>query len=110
MGNPVEEKVETMTVEVSDVSGAKVVEADVPTDFSVAEMIKTMVGEMDLPVNDAAGNPVTYRAHLEREGRQLLPSERCGDILQRGKQDKVTLEPDNIDAGQGGPRRPKLET
>jgi len=99
MGTPVDEKVETMTVEVSDVSGAKIVEADVPSDFSVAEMIKSMVGEMELPVNDAAGNPVGYRAHLEREGRQLLPSERCGDILQREKQDKITLEPDNIDAG-----------
>jgi len=99
MGTPVDEKIDTMTVEVSDVSGAKVVEADVPSDFSVAEMIKSMVGEMELPANDAAGNPVNYRAHLEREGRQLLPSERCGDILQGERQDKITLEPDNIDAG-----------
>ena len=99
MGNPIEDKVETMTCEVSDVSGAKVVEADVPSDFSVAEMITSMVGEMALPANDAAGNPVSYRAHLEREGRQLLPSERCGDVLQREQQDRITLEPDNIDAG-----------
>jgi len=99
MGTPAEETMETRTVEVSDVSGAKVVEADVPSEFSVAEMIRTMVGEMDLPVNDAAGQPVTYRAHLEREGRQLLPSERCGDILQKENHDRITLEPDNIDAG-----------
>ena len=99
MGTPVDEKVGSLTVEVSDVSGAKVVEADVPSDFSVAEMIKSMVGELELPVNDDAGNPVAYRAHLESQGRQLLPSERCGDILQREKQDKITLEPDNVDAG-----------
>lgn len=83
-----------LTVEVSDWADTRHLEADVPSDFSVAEMVKDMVAELDLPVNDTAA----YQAHLHRTGDVLGPSERCGDVLNpRG--DRVSLQPDDVTAG-----------
>ena len=84
-------------LEISDVSGQKVFKvANAPADNSVGELIRELIGKMNLPRNDAGGAPLTYQARLEREGRHLNASERIGDALETN--DRLTLHP-NIDAG-----------
>ncbi len=88
---------EPLTLEVSDVSGQKLVRArDVQQDSSVGELIRSVLAKMGLPDRSANGEPYSYQARLEREGRHLNRSERVGDALQ--PHDKITLQP-NIDAG-----------
>ena len=53
---------------------------------------------MQLPEADAHGQPLTYHARLEREGRHLHGSEIIGEALQ--SDDRLVLQP-NIDAGLG---------
>ena len=86
-----------LTLEVTDVSGQKVVEArDVPLDCTVDELIKGCLPTLDLPRTTAAGEPVSYQARLEPEGRHLHASERVGSTLRTS--DRVRLLP-NVDAG-----------
>ncbi len=95
MGKP--ETTLEIPLEISDVSGQKVFSvANAPTGNTVGELVREMIGKMNLPRNDASGAPLTYQARSEREGRHLNASERIGDALQRG--DRLTLQP-NIDAG-----------
>jgi hypothetical protein len=83
--------------EVSDVSGQKVLSvSNVPTDATVSELVQGLVGQMRLPVNDAAGRVLTYHARLDREGRHLQGAERVADALQPN--DRLVLQP-NVDAG-----------
>lgn len=94
MGNP--EKLD-LALQASDVSGQKLFNIDsVPRDSTVSELIQGLLSQMNLPPNDISGRPLTYHAHLEREGRHLNASERVGDALQSG--DRVVLQP-NIEAG-----------
>ena len=86
-----------ISLEARDVSGQKTVSvSDLPLDATIGELIQGLLGLMNLPPNDAGGNPVTYHARLEREGRHLHASEKIGDALQTG--DRVVLQP-NINAG-----------
>jgi hypothetical protein len=88
-----------LALEISDVSGQKVYSvANAPADSTVGELVHAMLGNMNLPRNDAGGALLSYQARLEREGRHLNASERIGDVLERG--DRLTLQP-NIDAGMG---------
>jgi len=93
--------IETLTIEVSDTTGSKVAEvSDIEGDLMVPDFIDAMVQSLDLPRNDPAGNPVAYRARIDREGRHMDPSKSVREegIRQR---DRIRLEPDNIDAGAG---------
>lgn len=95
MGKP--ETTAGVMLTVSDVSGQKVYDiGNAPTDGTVGELIQEMLPTMNLPKNDTGGQPLTYHARLEREGRHLHASERIGDALLTG--DRLTLQP-NIDAG-----------
>ena len=88
---------EISSLRVSDVSGQKVFSvATAPADATIGEMIKDLLGKMNLPANDSTGQPLTYHARLEREGRHLNAAERIGDALETG--DRLTLQP-NLDAG-----------
>jgi len=92
MGKPAE-----IELEISDVSGQRVLSVtNAPTANTVGELIREVLGHMNLPKNDPGGAPLTYQARLEREGRHLHASERIGDALERG--DRLTLQP-NVDAG-----------
>jgi len=83
--------------EVSDVTGQKVLAvSDVPTDATIGELVRGLIGRMRLPASDTAGRPLTYHARLDREGRHLLGSERVADAVLPG--DRVVLQP-NVDAG-----------
>jgi hypothetical protein len=83
--------------EVSDVTGQKVMSvSSLPTDATVGEVVREMLGQMGLPSADTNGRALTYHARLDREGRHLLASERVADAVQTG--DRVVLQP-NVDAG-----------
>jgi len=86
-----------LALEASDVSGQKTVSVSgLPADATVGELVQGLLAQMNLPQNDVGGNPMTYHARLEREGRHLHASERVGDVFQAG--DRVVLQP-NINAG-----------
>ncbi|MGD0910668.1 MAG: hypothetical protein ABR928_02165 [Terracidiphilus sp.] len=92
MGKPAE-----IELEISDVSGQKVLSvANAPTANTVGELIREVLGHMNLPKNDTGGAPLTYQARLERTGVNLHSAERIGDILE--SHDRLTLQP-NVDAG-----------
>lgn len=78
-------------------NGATRVKArDVPTNSTIAEFTKRVLGKMRLVDRDSAGRPLAYRARLAREGRLLNPSERVGDALR--PEDEVVIAP-RVDAG-----------
>jgi len=88
----------TVSVEVADISGQKVLRVDdVPADSTGGELKRWVLSQWQLPLNDPNGRPVTYHARLEREGRKLHDSERVGDALLPSG-DRLTLQP-NVDAG-----------
>ncbi len=52
---------------ISDVSGQKIFSvANAPTGNTVGELVREMIGKMNLPRNDASGAPLTYQARSER--------------------------------------------
>lgn len=87
----------SLVLEVSDVSGQKRVKArGVQCDALVGEFVRGAVGRMGLPRISTNGEPFTYHARLEREGRHLHASERVGEALR--PDDRIVLQP-NVDAG-----------
>jgi hypothetical protein len=87
----------TMGLHVSDVTGQKTYKAsEVPAQSTVGEFLSGLLGRMGLGRNDPSGRPITYRARLDREGRNLAGSEVIGDALL--PDDHLVLHP-NIDAG-----------
>lgn len=90
---------ELLELRATDVSQQRAVSVKgVPPDASVAELVQGLVAQMHLPKNDPTGNPITYQARLEREGRHLRSSERVGEALQNA--DTIRLVP-TVDAGVG---------
>ena len=88
---------EPLTLEVSDVTGQKLVRArGVEPDASVGELIRGVLSRMGLPLRSDNGEPFSYQARLEREGRHLNSTEKVGEALQ--DLDKIVLQP-NVDAG-----------
>lgn len=87
----------TVGLRASDVTGQKVVRAPaVPATFTVTQLVDRLIAKMGLSRNDAAGQPLSYQARLDREGRHLHGAETVGDALREG--DSIVLTP-NIDAG-----------
>jgi len=85
------EKATVLSLEVSDVSGQRVIRRDdVSSDMTVGELVRSLLAEMRLPDN------VPYQLRLDREARHVNYSERVSEALQTG--DRVTLQP-SIDAG-----------
>jgi hypothetical protein len=88
---------ETLALRISDVSGQRTANAtSVPSDSTVGELVKALLKRMGLIQHDAIGQPLTYRARLEREGRHLHGSELVRDSLENG--DELVLQP-HINAG-----------
>ena len=87
----------TMDFTASDVYGQRQVKVlGVSTDATVRELVKGLLAKMGLVKNDVSGQPLEYRALLEREGRHLFDAELVGDAL--APDDKITLQP-KINAG-----------
>ena len=85
-----------LRVHASDVTGQRSKLTRAPRNATVGEWIQTLIGELPLKRKDDSGQPRVYRAQLERNGRQLNPSELVGEVLEEG--DHVVLQP-NVDAG-----------
>jgi hypothetical protein len=89
--------VDTLALTASDVTGQKVARAtSVPSDSTIGELVKSLLGRMGLVQQDASGQPLTYRARLEREGRNLHGSELVRDALRN--EDELVLQP-HVTAG-----------
>jgi len=88
---------EIRPVHVEDVTGQHTARnRSVPSDATVLEVVKQLLGDMEMGAHDSEGRPLNYHALLEREGRQLGDNERAGDVLK--PDDTIRLLP-NIDAG-----------
>lgn len=86
-----------LDLNVSDVSGQRTVKATgISGQFTVGELVRALLAKMGLARHDNAGNPLSYRARLEREARHLRESEIVGEALR--PEDRIVLQP-NIDAG-----------
>ena len=84
------------TLQVSDITGQKVCTArHIAPDSTVGEMIETLLPRVGL-VDRINGEPVAYRARLDREGRHLNAAERVSDALR--PDDRIVLAP-TIEAG-----------
>ncbi len=84
-------------ITVSDVSGQRTATVeDVPADATISDLVNGILGDMSLPRNDPTGQPLTYQARLEREGRLLNGSEVVNKALRES--DHVVLQP-NVNAG-----------
>ena len=87
----------SIALRVSDVTGQKIANAtSVPPESTIGELIGSLLNRVGLVHKDAWGQPVTYRARLEREGRHLHGSELVRDSLEDG--DELVLQP-HINAG-----------
>jgi hypothetical protein len=90
-------KPSTISLHVSDVSGQRRSQArGVPYDSTVGELIDSLLPRMKLSPRDGTGQPVSYHALLEREGRHLNRSEVVGETLRHD--DSLVLQPE-ITAG-----------
>lgn len=67
-----------------------------PPDTTVQELVRKLVARLGLPAADATGQPQSFHAFLERDGRHLRPSEAVGDALREA--DEIVLHPD-VQAG-----------
>ena len=75
-----------------DVTGQKKVKvSSVPAEATVRELVHGLLARMGLVRQDLAGQPLEYRARLEREGRHLNDSELVSDALQ--PDDEIVLQP-----------------
>ena len=82
---------------VSDAFGQQTATVDdVPTEWTVRELIEGLLGDMRLPRHDGDGRDIVYHARLDREGRNLHGAERVGDVIESF--DEIQLTP-NIEAG-----------
>jgi hypothetical protein len=87
----------TMDIRASDTSGQHRVNVrGIKSDATVRELVKGLLAKMGLVQNDVSGQPLEYRALLEREGRHLFDAEIVGDAL--SPDDQITLTP-KINAG-----------
>ena len=64
----------------------------VPANATVGEVLEGLLGQMSLPRNSPAGEPVCYQVRSDRLGRHLHPSELVADTIQ--EDDKVSVLPD----------------
>ena len=79
-------------LEFSDISGQKVFSVNNARGSStVGEVVNEVLAHMQLPRSDASGQPVTYAARSNFEGRHVHSSELVGDSLREG--DRLTLQP-----------------
>jgi len=77
----------TMTLEVEDFVGQTRRRASgIPRDADVGSVVSTLSQQLNLPDQDAAGQPILYGARTS-EGDVLNPSDRIGDVVE----DKATI-------------------
>lgn len=85
----------TISLNVSDVSGQRRHSVrGVPYDSTVGELVDGLLPRMNLGSRDSNGQPVSYSALLEREGRHMGRSEVVGEAI--WPNDTVVLQPEIV--------------
>src|SRR5262245_23725007 len=73
---------ECLTLEFTDLSEQKVVTVrNVQRDTTIQELLEEVTVKLRLARQTPDGQPLTYHARLEREGRHLQSSEKVGEAL-----------------------------
>jgi len=86
-----------ITVQVWDVTGNKRQEVELPDNAPVNRILAVLLDKMSLPQTAPDGQPLAYKFHHKRSGKQLLDEQCLGDIgVQEG--DILRLQPE-ITAG-----------
>ncbi len=86
-----------ITVQVWDATGNKRQEVELPDDAPVNRILAVLLEKMQLPQNAPDGQPLSYKFHHKRSGKQLLDEQCLADVgVQEG--DILRLNPE-ITAG-----------
>jgi uncharacterized ubiquitin-like protein YukD len=87
----------TITVQVWDATGNKRQEVELPDNAPVNRILAVLLTKMNLPQTAPDGQPLSYKFHHKRSGRQLLDEQCLADVgVQEG--DVLRLQPE-ITAG-----------
>jgi uncharacterized ubiquitin-like protein YukD len=86
-----------ITVQVWDATGNKRQDVELPDDAPVNRILAVLLDKMNLPQTAPDGQPLSYKFHHKRSGKQLLDDQRLADAqVQNG--DVLRLQPE-ITAG-----------
>ena len=87
----------TITVNIIDATGNKRQEVELPDNAPVNRVIAVLLDKMNLPKNGPDGQPLAYKFHHKRTGKQLQDTQTLASI---GAQDGdiIRLQPE-ITAG-----------
>jgi hypothetical protein len=86
-----------MTVQVWDATGNKRQEVELPDDAPVNRILAVLLDKMKLPQIAPDGQPLSYKFHHKRSGKQLLDEQCLADVACRNG-DVLRLQPE-ITAG-----------
>lgn len=79
---------QNLDVVIIDATGSREQEATVPADAQSIRLIAKLVELMDMPLNGPDGQPLSYKFHHKRSGRQLRDEE---TLIAAGVQSGDTL-------------------
>lgn len=86
-----------ITVQVWDATGNKRQDVELPDDAPVNRILAVLLDKMGLPQTAPDGQPLSYKFHHKRSGKQLLDEQKLRDVgVQAG--DVLRLQPE-ITAG-----------
>lgn len=86
-----------ITVQVWDATGNKRQEVELPDDAPVNRILAVLLDKMQLPQTAPDGQPLSYKFHHKRSGKQLLDDQCLADVgVEEG--DVLRLQPE-ITAG-----------
>ncbi len=89
----------TLNVQVWDVTGNKRQEVELPDNAPVNRILAVLLEKMNMPRTAPDGQPLSYKFHHKRSGRQLLDDQCLADVgVVEG--DVLRLQPE-ITAGRG---------
>ena len=87
-----------ITVQVWDATGNKRRDVELPNDAPVNRILAVLLDKMELPQTAPDGQPLSYKFHHKRSGKQLLDEQCLADVnAQEG--DVLRLQPE-ITAGR----------
>ena len=74
------EKMASITVQVLDATGNKRQEVELPDNAPVNRIIAVLLDKMNLPKNGPDGQPLAYKFHHKRTGKQLQDSQSLASV------------------------------
>ena len=86
-----------ITVQVWDATGNKRQDVELPDDAPVNRILAVLLDKMNLPQTAPDGQPLSYKFHHKRSGKQLLDEQCLADVACQGG-DVLRLQPE-ITAG-----------